>query len=286
MAKILMKGAQVNAAMKERMIKRVKRLEEIGVRPVLNIVRVGQRADDMAYEKGAGKRMESVGIDMKVTELDENIGMDGLVETVLKMNEDPKVHGIMLFRPLPRHLDETAVAAAIDPAKDVDCMSPVNISRVFVGDGMGFAPCTARAVMEMLECYDVDLKGKNVTIVGRSMVVGKPLAMLMLKKNATVTVCHTKTANLRKECARADIVVAAAGKANMITADMVSPGSIVVDVGINVDQFGKLCGDVDFDNVSQVASYISPVPGGVGGVTSSVLAEHVIKAAERAAGLL
>jgi len=280
MADILMKGAEVNAAMKERMINRVDALKKKGVQPVINIVRIGNRSDDLAYERGARKRMESVGVEMKITELPEDISQADFVKAFRKVNEDKTVHGIMLFRPLPKHLDESEIASIINPIKDVDCMSPVNIAKVFMGDEGVFAPCTAKAVMEMLVHYEVDLSGKNVAIVGRSMVVGKPLAMLMLKKNATVTVCHTRTVDLAEKCRRADVVVAAAGRAGMITGDMISRGTVVVDVGININEEGKLCGDVEFESVEPQASYISPVPGGVGGVTSSVLASHVIKAAE------
>lgn len=280
MADILMKGAEVNAAMKERMINRVDALKKKGVQPVINIVRIGNRSDDLAYERGARKRMESVGVEMKITELPEDISQADFVKAFRKVNEDKTVHGIMLFRPLPKHLDESEIASIINPIKDVDCMSPVNIAKVFMGDEGVFAPCTAKAVMEMLAHYEVDLSGKNVVIVGRSMVVGKPLAMLMLKKNATVTVCHTRTVDLAEKCRRADVVVAAAGRAGMITGDMISRGTVVVDVGININEEGKLCGDVEFESVEPQASYISPVPGGVGGVTSSVLASHVIKAAE------
>lgn len=280
MADILMKGAEVNAAMKERMINRVDALKKKGVQPVINIVRIGNRSDDLAYERGARKRMESVGVEMKITELPEDISQADFVKAFRKVNEDKTVHGIMLFRPLPKHLDESEIASIINPIKDVDCMSPVNIAKVFMGDEGVFAPCTAKAVMEMLVHYEVDLSGKNVAIVGRSMVVGKPLAMLMLKKNATVTVCHTRTVDLAEKCRRADVIVAAAGRAGMITGDMISRGTIVVDVGININEEGKLCGDVEFESVEPQASYISPVPGGVGGVTSSVLASHVIKAAE------
>ena len=280
MADILMKGAEVNAAMKERMINRVDALKKKGVQPVINIVRIGNRSDDLAYERGARKRMESVGVEMKITELPEDISQADFVKAFRKVNEDKTVHGIMLFRPLPEHLDESEIASIINPIKDVDCMSPVNIAKVFMGDEGVFAPCTAKAVMEMLAHYEVDLSGKNVVIVGRSMVVGKPLAMLMLKKNATVTVCHTRTVDLAEKCRRADVVVAAAGRAGMITGDMISRGTVVVDVGININEEGKLCGDVEFESVEPQASYISPVPGGVGGVTSSVLASHVIKAAE------
>ena len=280
MADILMKGAEVNAAMKERMINRVDALKKKGVQPVINIVRIGNRSDDLAYERGARKRMESVGVEMKITELPEDISQADFVKAFRKANEDKTVHGIMLFRPLPKHLDESEIASIINPIKDVDCMSPVNIAKVFKGDEGVFAPCTAKAVMEMLVHYEVDLSGKNVAIVGRSMVIGKPLAMLMLKKNATVTVCHTRTVDLAEKCRRADVVVAAAGRAGMITGDMISRGTVVVDVGININEEGKLCGDVEFESVEPQASYISPVPGGVGGVTSSVLASHVIKAAE------
>lgn len=280
MADILMKGAEVNAAMKERMINRVDALKKKGVQPVINIVRIGNRSDDLAYERGARKRMESVGVEMKITELPEDISQADFVKAFRKVNEDKTVYGIMLFRPLPKHLDESEIASIINPIKDVDCMSPVNIAKVFMGDEGVFAPCTAKAVMEMLVHYEVDLSGKNVAIVGRSMVIGKPLAMLMLKKNATVTVCHTRTVDLAEKCRRADVVVAAAGRAGMITGDMISRGTVVVDVGININEEGKLCGDVEFESVEPQASYISPVPGGVGGVTSSVLASHVIKAAE------
>ena len=280
MADILMKGAEVNGAMKERMINRVDALKKKGVQPVINIVRIGNRSDDLAYERGARKRMESVGVEMKITELPEDISQADFVKAFRKVNEDKTVHGIMLFRPLPKHLDESEIASIINPIKDVDCMSPVNIAKVFMGDEGVFAPCTAKAVMEMLVHYEVDLSGKNVAIVGRSMVIGKPLAMLMLKKNATVTVCHTRTVDLAEKCRRADVVVAAAGRAGMITGDMISRGTVVVDVGININEEGKLCGDVEFESVEPQASYISPVPGGVGGVTSSVLASHVIKAAE------
>lgn len=280
MADILMKGAEVNAAMKERMVNRVDALKKKGVQPVINIVRIGNRSDDLAYERGARKRMESVGVEMKITELPEDISQADFVKAFRKVNEDKTVYGIMLFRPLPKHLDESEIASIINPIKDVDCMSPVNIAKVFMGDEGVFAPCTAKAVMEMLVHYEVDLSGKNVAIVGRSMVIGKPLAMLMLKKNATVTVCHTRTVDLAEKCRRADVVVAAAGRAGMITGDMISRGTVVVDVGININEEGKLCGDVEFESVEPQASYITPVPGGVGGVTSSVLASHVIKAAE------
>ena len=275
-----MKGADVAKAMKEDLIKEVGELKEKGISPCLAIVRVGARPDDLAYERGAMKRMESTGIGCQVFELPEDISQEAFEEEFRKVNDDPQIHGILLFRPLPKHLDEEPVKAMINPWKDVDCMSPVNIAKVFSGDETGFAPCTPEAVMEMLDYYKIDLTGKNVTVVGRSMVVGKPLSMLLLKKNATITVCHTRTADLSGTCRDAEILVAAAGKAKMVTEDMVGEGAVVVDVGINVDEEGKMCGDVDYDNVEAKASYISPVPGGVGSVTSSVLAKHVVKGAK------
>ena len=277
---ILMKGADVAKTMKEDLTGEARRLKDRGILPSLTIVRVGARPDDLAYERGARKRMEMIGIECKVVELPETITQAEFEKTFFKINEDPKVHGILLFRPLPGHLDEGPVVSRINPLKDVDCMSPVNIAKVFSGDETGHAPCTPEAVMEMLDYYKIDPKGKKVTVIGRSMVVGKPLSMLLLKRHATVTICHTRTKDLSATCREAEILVAAAGKARMVTADMIGDGAVVVDVGINVDAKGNLCGDVDFDAAEPVTSYISPVPRGVGSVTSSVLAKHVLKAAE------
>lgn len=277
---ILMKGADVAKTMKEDLTGEARRLKDRGILPSLTIVRVGARPDDLAYERGARKRMEMIGIDCKVVELPETITQAEFEKTFFKINEDPKVHGILLFRPLPGHLDEGPVVSRINPLKDVDCMCPVNIAKVFSGDETGHAPCTPEAVMEMLDYYKIDPKGKKVTVIGRSMVVGKPLSMMLLKRHATVTICHTRTKDLTATCREAEILVAAAGKARMVTADMVGDGAVVVDVGINVDDKGNLCGDVDFEAAEPVTSYISPVPRGVGSVTSSVLAKHVLKAAE------
>ena len=275
-----MMGTDVAKAMKEELIQEVETLKAAGTNPCLAIVRVGARPDDLSYERGAKKRMELVGIDCKVVELPEDITQEAFEAEFAKVNDDPAVHGILLFRPLPKHLDEEPIKNMIHPYKDVDCMCSENIAKVFAGDDSGYGPCTAEAVMEMLAHYNIDLTGKRVTVVGRSMVVGKPLSMMLLKKNATITVCHTRTADLAGECRKAEILVAAVGKAKMITADMVGEGSIVVDVGVNVDENGNLCGDVDFAAVEGKTSYISPVPKGVGSVTTSVLAKHVVKAAK------
>lgn len=277
---ILMKGADVAKTMKEDLTGEARRLKDRGILPSLTIVRVGARPDDLAYERGARKRMEMIGIECKVVELPETITQAEFEKTFFKINEDPKVHGILLFRPLPGHLDEGPVVSRINPLKDVDCMCPVNIAKVFSGDETGHAPCTPEAVMEILDYYKIDPRGKKVTVIGRSMVVGKPLSMLLLKRHATVTICHTRTKDLSATCREAEILVAAAGKARMVTADMIGDGAVVVDVGINVDAKGNLCGDVDFNAAEPVTSYISPVPRGVGSVTSSVLAKHVLKAAE------
>lgn len=281
---IIMKGTEVARAMKEQLKQETEQLRAQGVFPQLTIMRVGARPDDLAYERGARKRMELVGIECNVVELPEQISRQELEEAVRKVNGDPKVHGILLFRPLPPHLNEEAVIHLVDPAKDVDGMNPENIAKVFSGDDSGFAPCTPQAVIRMLEYYGIELQGKRVTVIGRSMVVGKPLSMLLLKKHATVTICHTRTVDLKETCRNAEILIAAAGSARMVTEEMAGTGAVVVDVGINVDPSGQLCGDVDFDAVEEKASYVSPVPGGVGSVTSSVLAEHVIKAAKMAAG--
>ena len=276
---VLMKGADVSAHMKEDLIKELEALRGKGVEPKLAIVRVGARADDMSYERGALKRFEGLGITAQVYEFPQDIDQASFAAEFDKINNDKAVHGILMFRPLPKHLDGEAMRRAIDPRKDVDGMSPLSAAKIFSGEEDGFAPCTPGAVMEMLAHCNIDLAGKNVVIVGRSMVVGRPLAMLMLAKHATVTICHTKTVNMPEVCRRADILVAAAGKARMIGADCVTEKSIVVDVGINVDAEGKLCGDVDFDAGSPIVSMISPGPGGVGAVTTSVLAKNVLKAA-------
>ncbi len=275
----VMMGTDVAKSMKEDLIRRTEELKRRGISPKLCIVRVGSRPDDLAYERGAKKRMELVGIDCQVLELTEDISQAEFEAAFQKVNQDPGVHGILLFRPLPAHLDEEPVKALIDPRKDVDGMSAVNLAKVFAGDETGFAPCTAEAVMAMLEAYGIDLKGKRAVVVGRSMVIGKPVAMLLLKKHATVTICHTRTEDIKGTCRQAQILIAAAGKAKMISGDMVGVGAVVADVGINVDEEGNLCGDVDFEEAKEKASYISPVPKGVGSVTTSVLADHVLRGA-------
>ena len=274
---LIMKGSEVSAGMK---LKLAEEISQLGFTPSLAIIRVGSRPDDLAYERGILKRFEGLGLNVKVHELPEDISHADFDAEFSRLNNDKNVHGILLFRPLPANLSDEFAVNNINPKKDIDCMSKINIAGIFSGDNEAFAPCTASAVMEMLAHYNFDLTGKNVVIIGRSLVVGRPLSMLMLAKNATVTICHTKTQNLPEICKHADILVAAAGKAGVITSEFVSDKSIVLDVGINVNAQGKLCGDVDYDNVAPIVQAISPVPGGVGAVTTSVLAKNLIRAAK------
>ncbi len=258
-------------------------LKSRGIFPALAIVRVGQREDDLAYERGIIKRFESADCKVMVHELPGDVSFEEVKELLLRLDRDDKVHGILMFRPLPKHLDEDALRNLVSAKKDADCMSDINMAHVFAQDGVGYPPCTPEAVVEMLKFYEVPLKGKRVTVVGRSMVVGRPLAMLLLKENATVTICHTGTEDLKAECQRADIVCAAAGSPRMIGPDHVRKGQIIMDVGINVVD-GKMCGDVDYDAVAPLAEAITPVPGGVGGVTTAMLLGHVMASAKGASG--
>jgi len=277
---VILKGAPAVKSMKEKMLKEVEDLKSRGITPCLAIVRLGDRPDDIAYERGAVKRMEDLRIKCILSTFEESTSQEELIEEIKRLNCQEDVHGILIFRPLPKHINEDAVKDIISPQKDVDCMSPVNVARVFEGDERGVAPCTPEAVIKLLENAGIELTGKRVVVIGRSLVVGKPLAMLLLKKNATVTICHTKTKNLQKICRECEILIAAAGKAKMVTEDFVSPGQVIIDVGINVDIDGSICGDVDYEKVEKIAGYITPVPGGVGSITTSVLAEHVMRAAK------
>lgn len=277
---LIMKGLEVVNSMKEKMLKDVEDLKSRGVNPCLAIVRLGAKPDDIAYERGAIKRCEGLGIRCSVFEYPQNIMQDDLLNEIKRINNDSGIHGILLFRPLPKHINESVIKYVISPDKDMDSLNPVNVAKLFEGDDTGFAPCTPEAVMEILDHYNIEVSGKRVVVIGRSLVVGKPLSMLLLKKGATVTICHTKTLEIEQTCRSAQILIAAAGKARMVTQAFVSPGQIVVDVGINMDKEGNLCGDVDYNNVEKIVSIITPVPGGVGTVTTSVLAKHVIRSAK------
>lgn len=281
----IIEGKPVADAITAELQKDVEALKAQGITPKLKIVRVGAREDDLAYERGALSRMEKCGIAAEVLELPVDIEQADFVKALKAVNDDPAVHGILLFRPLPKQLDMEEIKFVVDAVKDIDCMNPLNAEKIFEGDKTGYPPCTSQACVEILDHYGVELKGKNVAVVGRSMVVGKPLAMLLLDKNATVTICHSRTADLPAVCRQNDVVIAAVGRAEMVKGDFINEGTVVIDVGINVNAEGKLCGDVKFDECVEKASMITPVPAGVGSVTTSVLAKHVVKACKQLNGI-
>ncbi|WP_289100824.1 bifunctional 5,10-methylenetetrahydrofolate dehydrogenase/5,10-methenyltetrahydrofolate cyclohydrolase [uncultured Catenibacterium sp.] len=272
-----LRGKKVSDGIKEYVSKE---LETLSFVPKLAIVRVGENPDDMSYERGATKKLKSFGLDVASYVFPQDISDEDFKKAFKDINEDDEVTGILLLRPLPRTINEKDIENMIDPKKDLDGISPINIAKVFAGDTTGFSPCTAEAVIEVLKAYDIELTGKRVTVVGRSMVVGKPVSMLLLKENATVTMTHTRTVDLKKTCSDAEIVVAAAGRAKMLNSDYCGQDAVMIDVGINVDENGKLCGDVDYATLDGKASAATPVPGGVGTVTTAVLAKHLIQAAK------
>ena len=260
---------------------KVEELKGKGISPKLAILRVGARDDDLAYERGVLKRFESAGVEVEVTAVDAGISQEELDKTFDGINNDPKVHGILVFRPLPKGLSDEHMRRTIDPGKDSDFMDIRNMENVLAGVPDSAAPCTAEAVMALIRHYNIETKGKKVTVVGRSLVIGKPAALLLTTANATVTVCHTKTVNIEEECRNADIIVACCGVAKMITEKFVKPGQIVIDVGMSVDEEGRLCGDVDYEKVSEIADAVTPVPGGVGSITTAILLKHVVDNAGR-----
>lgn len=272
-----LRGKKVSDGIKEYVSKE---LETLTFVPKLAIVRVGENPDDMSYERGATKKLKSFGLDVASYVFPQDISDKDFKKAFKDINEDDEVTGILLLRPLPRTINEKDIENMIDPKKDLDGISPINIAKVFAGDTTGFSPCTAEAVIEVLKAYDIELTGKRVTVVGRSMVVGKPVSMLLLKENATVTMTHTRTVDLKKTCSDAEIVIAAAGRAKMLNSDYCGQDAVMIDVGINVDENGKLCGDVDYATLDGKASAATPVPGGVGTITTAVLAKHLIQAAK------
>ena len=276
----LLKGAPVAEAINERSAELLNRLKARGITPTLAMLRVGEREDDIAYENGAAKRCEKVGVQVRRVTLPENVSQNELEEEIRRLNEDTDVHGVLMFMPLPKQLDSAAARRILSPAKDVDGITDGSLVGVFTGSGEGFAPCTAQACIEILDHYGIDCKGKRAVVVGRSLVVGKPVSMLLLAKNATVTLCHTRTVDLPHEAQNAEILIAAAGKAGTVRAEHLRDGQIVIDVGINFID-GKMCGDVDFAAAEQLSLSLTPVPGGVGTVTTSVLVSHVVEAARR-----
>ena len=279
----ILKGSEVTAAMNVELTERVSVLKNKNITPCLAILRVGERGDDISYERGAEKRCAGIGIEVKKFLLPEDAGQTRLIETINEINSDSAIHGCLMFRPLPKQYDEEAARNALCPAKDVDGITDGSLAGVYAGEEKGFPPCTAAACMEILDHYDIDLKGNKATVIGRSLVIGKPAAMMLLKKNATVTICHTKTVDMPAVCREAEVLIVAAGRAGIVGSDYFTEGQTVIDVGINVDANGNLCGDVKFDDAEKIVSAITPVPGGVGTVTTSVLAKHVVEAAERTA---
>ena len=281
-----LKGKPVADAMKEDLVKRVEDLKAKGVTPKIGLIRVGANPDDLFYEGGIKKTSDGIGLAYEIFEHPEDVNQEEFEQSVLSVGADSSIHGILMFAPLPKHLDEKKIRSLIPVEKDVDCMTLGSAGKVFTDDQTGFPPCTPTACMEMLKFYEIPLKGKKVTVVGRSLIVGKPVAMLLLREHATVTICHSRTENLDQVCADADILVAAVGRAKMIGSSYVKPGQIVIDVGINPDPDnpGKYCGDVDFAAVEPIVDKITPVPGGVGSVTTIVLCKHIVMACEMQQG--
>ena len=280
MAEIL-KGKEVVAAMKEKMIADVAELQAKGVNPTLAIVRVGERPDDISYEKGAMTRCKGIGVAVKNFVLPADCTQDDLLAVIKEVNEDKDIHGCLLFRPLPKTMDENFIRNQLDPAKDVDGITDLSMAGTYACTELGFPPCTPYACMEILEHFGIDLKGKRVCVVGRSLVVGKPAAIMAIQRNGTVTVCHTKTKDMASVAREADVIIAAAGKAGVVGEGFFREGQVVIDVGINFDDEGNMKGDVDFAAAEPVVAAITPVPGGVGTVTTSVVVKHVIQAAQR-----
>ena len=291
MAKQLL-GKEVTEALNAKLQAKVEELKAKGIFPKLGIIRCGENPSDLSYEKGATARAELIGVEVEKFLLPEDVTKEALIEQIEKINADDSIHGVLMFRPLPKHLkaDQNEICNKLDPRKDVDCMTDLSNAGVFEGrSDLGFPPCTPQACMEILAHYGIDCKGKKAVVIGRSLVVGKPAAMMLMDRNATVTICHTKTVNTAEIAREADILVSAAGVLNSLTKDFVRPGQIVIDVSINWDAEkinakggkGGIAGDAVYAEVEPIVEAITPVPGGVGSVTTSVLIGHVVEAAER-----
>lgn len=286
MAKQLL-GKEVNAKLTARIQVECDALKERGILPTLAIIHCGERPDDLSYERGATKRAETLGVAVKKFVLPESVSKQELLDTIDAANRNDAIHGILMFRPLPKHLkaDQDEISNRVDPRKDVDGMTDLSIAGVFMGKDLGFAPCTPAACMEILDYYGIDCAGKNAVVIGRSLVVGKPAAMMLMNKNATVTVCHTRTRDVAAVARQADILISAAGRLRSLTKESVRAGQIVVDVSINWDEEKRgIAGDAAFEEIEPIVGAITPVPGGVGAVTTTVLIGHVVEAASRMNG--
>lgn len=279
MAQLLL-GKEVTASLNEEIRRKVAQLNEQGVTPKLGIVRIGEREDDISYERGATKRCETLGAAFEKFLLPADASEEEVLKVIQAVNEDDSIHGVLLFRPLPRHLNEDKIVNALAVEKDVDGITDLSMASVFMGRGAGYAPCTPSACMRILDHYGIDCTGKKAVVIGRSLVVGKPVSMMLLRRNASVTICHSRTENLQEISRSADIVICATGRARAYGREYFRPGQTVLDVGINFDVHGKLCGDVDFDEVEPIVDAITPVPGGVGTVTTSMTMQHTVAAAE------
>lgn len=279
----LLSGKEVAAAMETDLSQRVQACVEKGIAPTLAVVRVGEQPGDLSYERGVTKRADAVGVRIESVVLPEDVSQEELAQAIQQINQDDSVHGCLMFRPLPKHLDEAAICDMLAVEKDVDGISSASMAAVFADSKDGFAPSTAAACVKILDHFGIDAEGKRVAVVGRSLVIGKPVAILLLARNATVTVCHSRTQNLPQVMQEADIVICATGRARAYGQDCFREGQTVLDVGINFAD-GKLCGDVDYDAVVDLVDAITPVPGGVGSVTSSITLEHTVEAAERLLG--
>ncbi len=277
-------GNAAAESIRQKVAEDVAMLRSQGISPVLAVVRVGEKADDIAYEKSLMHRCAQAGVGFRSIVLSYECDQAACRDAIVTLNGDSEVHGVLIMRPLPGHLDEKEISRLLDARKDVDGMTPQSLASVFMGEGEGYAPCTAEAVVRLLRFENVELSGREVVVIGRSLVVGKPLSMLFLKENATVTVCHTRTKALAEVCRRADILVAAAGKRGLVDASFVKEDAILADVGIHVDESGNLCGDIHPDAYQNAMAY-TPVPGGVGSVTGWLMMEHVVRAAKHLGGI-
>ncbi len=277
-------GKLISKSVKDKIAEEVKELKKIGVTPGLAVIIVGENPASQIYVRNKQRACEEVGFESFKYEMPENTTQDELLELIKKLNDDDSVNGILCQLPLPKHIDESTVINNISPKKDVDAFHPENVGRIMIGD-YSFLPCTPAGVMELIASTGTDIAGKECVVVGRSNIVGKPMAMLLLHKSGTVTICHSKTKDLKAECQRADILVAAVGVPKLITGDMVKEGAVLIDVGMNRDENGKLCGDIDFDSCKDKTSYITPVPGGVGPMTIAMLMKNTLTAAKEQNGI-
>lgn len=274
-------GKNVADKIKEKLVIEIKNLNKKNKVPKLAIIRVGDRSDDVAYEKSAIKRMNTLGIDINRFVFQKDVPEKELIDCMQTINKDNSIHGTLLLRPFPKHINDNLIRNVLMPEKDVDGITDLSLGRLFANSEKTFAPCTAEACMEMLDYYNYSLQGKNVVVIGRSLVIGKPVSTLLLQKNSTVTICHSKTDNLMEISKKADILVVAVGKPKLVNRNYVNKDQVIIDVGIHVDNNGKIIGDVDYDDINTIVSAISPVPGGVGNITTMVLAKHVVQAASK-----